>query len=387
MSGSDAIVIGGGAIGTSTAYYLSKRGARTTLLEAGELGCGSSSACDGFVIMQSKTPGPHLSMAMASAEMYGTLSDELGWDVRYRKRGGMIVIESSREYEAMRVFAERQREAGLDVELVDGNEARRLEPALSERVAGATVSRMDGQVNPTRLVMGFARAAERLGLRIERGTKVTGFIVSGSKITGVRTTGGDFHADNIICCAGVHTPALLRPLGLNIPIEPRRGQLIVTEPAERVITRVMLCARYIAAKYHPEILANSDDESVRLGVGLALEQSESGGFLIGSTREFVGFNRNVTVSGIRAVAAHASKIVPALRGVKAVRFFAGLRPYTPDGRAFMGVAPGYGGLFVAAGHEGDGVAYAPITGRSMAELVLAGHSAVDLEPFSLCRKI
>jgi sarcosine oxidase subunit beta len=385
MSSHDFIVIGGGVIGASTAYYLSKRGAKVLLVEAGYMGGGSSGACDGFVIMQSKAPGPHLMMALASEEMYQTLPDELEYDIEYDNCGGMIIIESPNEYEAMKSFMASQREAGLDVELIDGNEARRLEPALAGHVAGATVSGRDGQVNPARLVTGYSLAACRLGLKIERRRKVIGFTGSGGKITGVMTPEGDFHAGGVVCCAGVYTPELLAPLGIDLPIKPRRGQLIATEPVDRLIKRVMLCARYIAAKYHPELLEGSQDESVRLGVGLALEQSKHGGFLIGATREFVGFNRGTTIDGIKMVAAHAARMIPVLKEVRAVRCFAGLRPYTPDGKAFIGAVPGYEGLYVAAGHEGDGIAYAPITGRVMSDLLIEGTTREDLAPFALDR--
>jgi sarcosine oxidase subunit beta len=372
-------------IGASTAYYLSKRGAKVMLAEAGYMGGGSSGACDGFVIMQSKAPGAHLKMALASEKMYRTLQDELGYDIEYDNCGGMIIIESPNEYEAMKTFAASQREAGLDVELIDGNEARRLEPALARHVVGATVSGRDGQVNPARLVTGYSLAASRLGLKIERGRKVIGFTENGGRITGIRTPEDSFYAGSVVCCTGVYTPDLLSPLGIDLPIKPRRGQLIATEPVDRLIKRVMLCARYIAAKYHPELLEGSKDGSVRLGVGLALEQGKNGGFLIGATREFVGFNRSATVDGIGAVAAHAARMVPALRKIRAVRYFAGLRPYTPDGKPFIGAVPGYEGLYVAAGHEGDGIAYAPITGQVVSDLLIEGTSTEDLSPFALNR--
>jgi sarcosine oxidase subunit beta len=297
----------------------------------------------------------------------------------------MIVIESPQEYDAMKIFMEKQREIGLEVELIDGGEARKLEPALAPHIVGATVSSRDAQINPMQVVMGYSQAAQRMGLKVERKRKVIGFTKSGAKITGVKTLEGDISAGKTICCTSVSTPELLAPLGVEIPIKPRRGQLIITEPVERAIRRVMLCARYIAAKYHPELLENSTDESVRLGVGMALEQSKNGGFLIGATREFVGFDRRVTADGVRAVAAHAARIVPMLNQIRAVRVFAGLRPYTPDGKAFMGSVPGYDGLYVAAGHEGDGIAYAPITGKLMSELMLAGKTSADLAPFSVGR--
>ncbi|MCF0247796.1 MAG: FAD-binding oxidoreductase [Synergistes sp.] len=180
---------------------------------------------------------------------------------------------------------------------------------------------------------------------------------------------------------------MLSTVGVDLPIKPRRGQLVITEPVDPIISHVMLCARYIAAKYHPELLEGAQDDAMRLGVGMALEQTEEGGILIGSTREFVGFDKSVTEVGIRTVTSHAARMVPALKRIRAVRAFAGLRPYTPDGRSFMGAVPKIANLFVAAGHEGDGIAYSPITGKSMAELIIDGKSEADLAPFAVDRKI
>ena len=104
VKNADIIVIGSGVIGSSVVYNLTKKGAKVTLIEGGTLGCGSSCACDGFVIMQSKSPGPHLTMALASEILYRTLPEELDWDIGYRHCGGMIVIERQEELEAMKIF-------------------------------------------------------------------------------------------------------------------------------------------------------------------------------------------------------------------------------------------------------------------------------------------
>ncbi len=382
----DVVVIGGGVIGTSVAYYLSKNGAKVILTEEGRIGNGSSSGCDGFVIMQSKSPGPHLNMALASEIMYRTLAEELGWDIEYEPCGGMIVIEREEELEAMKKFMDKQRSIGLDVSLLTGDEARELEPALAPHIVGATMSNRDAQVNPMQLMFGYAQAAERKGARISRNTSVTEILRDDKKrITGVIAGGEKISAGSVVCCTGVYTPKLLEPLGVLLPIQPRRGQLLITEPVEPVIHHVMLCARYIAAKYHPELLEGAQDDAMRLGVGMALEQTRDGGILIGSTREFVGFDRDNTALGVKTVASHALRIVPALKDVRVIRTFAGLRPYTADGKAFMGPVPQYEGLYVAAGHEGDGIAYSPITGKIMADLVLTGKTEMDLSPFSVIR--
>lgn len=387
MNKQDTIVIGSGVIGSSVAYNLAKRGMKVLMLEAGTIGCGASSACDGFVILQSKSPGPHLTMALASEVLYRTLSEELDYNIGYRHCGGMIIIEREEELDAMRVFMSKQKDLGLDVSLISGDEARKVEPALAKHVAGATISSRDAQVNPLYLVNGYITAAKRLGLRIETHKKVTEFITKGDSVIGVKCGTECYYADNVVVCNSIGAPELFATIGYDLPITPRRGQLVITEPVNKLITHVMLCARYIAAKYHPELLAGSTDESVRLGVGLALEQTAEGGLLIGSTREFVGNDRSVTTAGVRAVTQHAARIIPALKRIRAVRMFAGLRPYTPDGKAFMGAVPTHKGLYIAAGHEGDGIAYTPITGKSIAELVVNGKSEADLTPFAIDRKI
>ncbi|MDI3538360.1 MAG: hypothetical protein PWQ41_572 [Bacillota bacterium] len=385
MKAPDVVVVGGGVIGTAVTYYLAKQGADVLLLERSELGGETSSACDGFVILQSKSPGVHLALALASAELYRNLAAELDWDIEYKNCGGLIVIEREEEMPAMRTFMSKQQAIGLDVRLLSGEEVRRLEPALAPYIAGATYSPQDSQVNPLQVVLGFAQAAARLGARVCQGMPLQTLRRTGARVGAVVAGGEEIPAGAVVLCTGVFTPEILAPLGVDLPIRPRRGQLVVTEPAPPMVRHIFLCARYIAAKYHPELLAAAEDEALRLGVGLALEQTESGGFLIGSTREFVGWDKRTTPGGIREIVRHATRILPALAQLNAIRTFAGLRPYTPDGLPFLGPVPGWENLYLAAGHEGDGIALAPITGRLMAELILTGHTSFPLEDFAVER--
>ena len=280
----DVIVIGSGVIGSSVAYNLTKKGASVLMIESGTLGCGASSACDGFVILQSKSPGPHLTMALASEVLYRTLSEELDYDIGYAHCGGMIVIEREEELEAMKIFMSKQKDLGLDVSLISGDDVRKIEPALSKHIVGATISSRDAQVNPLYMVNGYILAARRQGLRIEKHKKATGFIIENDRVIGVRCGDECFYADNVVACNSIGAPELFATIGCELPIIPRRGQLVITEPVNPLIHHVMLCSRYIAAKYHPELLEGATDESVRLGVGMALEQTAEGGLLIGSTR-------------------------------------------------------------------------------------------------------
>ena len=363
---SGVIVVGGGVIGTSVAYYAAREGHSVTLFEKGDVAAGTSGACDGCILLQSKNPGPHLELALQSAALYRTLSGELDYDLEYLPCGGMVVAENEKQAAMLRSLIEKQKAAGLSAELLPIAEARRSEPLLAEDLWGAAYCADDAQVNPMRVAQGFAQAARRMGAIIRPGVEVKSLWVENGRICGVRTSEGAFSAKVVVNAAGVWAPSLLEPFGIHVPIKPRRGQILVTEPLPPMLNHVLLCACYLTAKHHPEEL-DLNDRQHRLGVGLAVEQTAHGGLLIGSTREFAGFDRRTTLAGIEAVARHARRILPALAGVNIIRTFAGLRPHTPDGLPILGPLPELPGLIMAAGHEGDGIALAPITGKKVAE--------------------
>lgn len=366
--GSSVVVVGGGVIGTSVAYYAAKAGHKVTLIERGDIATGTSGACDGFIILQSKNPGPHLDLAMESADMYRTLAAELDFDIEYLPCGGMIVAETEKQANLLSQHIEKQRKSGVKVELLPIAEARRREPALADNLWGASFSEGDSQVNPMRLAQGFSQAARRLGADIRCGVQADNLLMERGRICGVETTTGKLNSDFVVNATGVWAPKLLAPFGVDVPIKPRRGQLLVTEPMPQMLNHVLLCACYLIAKYHPEEL-DATDRHHRLGVGLAVEQTVHGGLLIGSTREFAGFDRSTTLAGIEAVAQHAQRILPVLANVNIIRTFAGLRPYTPTGLPILGPVPELPGLIMAAGHEGDGIALAPVTGRRIADML------------------
>ncbi len=374
----DVVVVGGGVIGTAIAYHLACRRVRVVLVEAGDLAAGSSGACDGLVFLQSKKPGLHLQLAMASRERFECLRESLPLPIEYRPCGGMVVIETEAEWRAMEQYAREQRQTGLAVALLDGHEARRLEPELSPAVVGASISEMDGQVNPIALTHALALGANRLGARIVTQTVVTGIRRQGGRIAGVDTSRGAFFADVVVNAAGVGAPRIGAMLGLAIPIRPRRGQILVTQAVPRLVSRCMISSRYIAAKFDPAVAATG-------GEGASIEQTESGNLLLGSTREFVGPDRRTTIDGIERIARRTTALLPALRRVNVIRSFAGLRPYTPDGMPILGPVQEVPGFFMAAGHEGDGIALSPVTGHLMAQLIVEGRTDISLDAFRLER--
>ncbi len=140
----------------------------------------------------------------------------------------------------------------------------------------------------------------------------------------------------------------------------------------------MISAKYIAAKYNPDIAKGS-------GEGISVEQTKNGNFLLGSTREFVGYDKRTTTKGLQHIAAKTAGIIPALRQINVIRAFAGLRPYTPDGLPILGPVENISGFIMAAGHEGDGIALSPITGELIAQMIATGKSDISLKAFRLSR--
>jgi len=374
----EAVIIGGGVIGSSIAYYLTKKRIKIILLEKDGIASGTSSACEGLVFLQSKKPGVHLKLALESSKKFSNLKEELNYDIEYRNNGGMVIIENNEELKAMKIFVEEQRNIGLDVSLLDRDRAKEKEPALSQDILGSTYSPLDAQVNPMYLSFAFISSARNLGAEVYTHTEVTGIRLKSNRINSIETNIGEIKTDIVINAAGIYAPEIGRMVSLDIPIKPRRGQLLVTESVPKILNGVLISAKYIAAKFNPS-LAETEGE------GISVEQTVSGNILIGSTREFVGFNKNITPEGINSIAKHIVILFPQLKEINIIRTFAGLRPYTPDGLPILGKVEGIEGFIMAAGHEGDGIALSPITGDLIAELVVKGKTTIPLDEFKLER--
>ena len=265
-SRTDVVVIGAGIIGCSIAYHLARYKLQVTVLEQGDIAAGSSGACDGLVFLQSKQPGIHLELAMASRRRFDELAQCLPVPIEFKQTGGMVVVETEDEMAAMERYVESQQQIGLDVDLLDGGRARQLEPRLSGQVLGATHSPLDGQVNPIALTLGFAMAACALGVQVITGTRVTGIDTAAGHVAAVYTDAGRLAADIVVNAAGAHAAEIGKMAGMAVPIHPRRGQIIVTEACPPMIRHCLISARYIAAKYNPELGGQA-------GEGISIEQT------------------------------------------------------------------------------------------------------------------
>ena len=376
MQTSDVVIIGGGVIGCSIAYHLAKRGIPAHVIERDDIAMGSSGACDKAVLLQSKNPGIHLELALKSVKMFPELQKELDTDIEFLNHGGMIAIQNEKQWQVMEGFVERQRKVGLDVRLVGKDQARALQPAFSGDIIGSTYSPMDWEANPIYLSLGLYRGAKKLGAKFSLRTEAKSIKLEKGRVKSAVTDSGEILCKYLVNATGAYAQFIGRMVGLKIPIVPRRGQIIVTEPVAPLLRGDINCARYITAKFRPELLGT--DEMAKLGVGLSLAQTVNGNILIGGTREFVGFNKGTTHRALKAILKHATSIVPALKDIHIIRSFSGLRPYTPDGLPILGEVPEVPGFIMAAGHEGDGIALSAITGRIIADVIADGKPADDL---------
>ena len=381
MQDADVIIIGGGIMGCSIAWQLCKFGRKVLVLERKDVAAGSAGATDGVVGYHTKKPGPQMDLAVQSIAMFRNLADELGEDVEFDfTAGGMQPAEDRMQYDLLSEIASEQRRSGVDIRMISGDEARSLEPNLADDVYGALYCPTSGKVNPLKLTNAFARAAKRLGAVILTETEVTGMIIRDGAVKGVRTGRGDYYSDVVVDACGSWAGQIAKMAGLDLPVTPRKGQLAVTEPVDFFMRATVQCARYNIIKFRPE--AVRDQRALKLGASLSIEQTENGGMIIGSTREFAGYEKENTFEAIDVMMKRAIRFFPALENVDIIRFFSGFRPYTPDGLPMLGETAPLHGFYMAAGHEGDGIALSPITGKLIAELIAEGKPSYRIDEFS-----
>ena len=383
----DVIIIGAGVIGSSIGYYLSKKNKKVILLEKYDLGFGASGACDQNIFLQSKIEGLYLQMAKKSRQLYEELSDELNQDIEFERSGGMILIENKTELKYMKERVEMQKESGLDAKIISREDVlKRFSklPSLSSHVIGAAYCSDDAHVNSFKFLKGLTSEIKNNGGSVYLYTPVTDIIQDNGQIKGVVTPCGEFYAPNVVNACGVNAPEVSKMLDLsiskNISIKPRKGQIIVTEELPPLVQGGMLSTKYIASKHRQKItdLDASDD----LGIGLSLSQTAKGNILIGATREFSGLDTSVSREGAKNILKNACNIFPFLKDVNIIRMFSGLRPYSEKGTPYLGPT-NINGFYIAAGHEGDGISMAPITGKVMSELISGENLEFSLDDFSI----
>jgi glycine/D-amino acid oxidase-like deaminating enzyme len=373
----DVVVIGAGIVGAACTHALTAAGLRVAVLDRGGVAGGTTSAGEGNILVSDKPPGAELELALRSAARWRTLADELGEDaLEYEAKGGVVVARQAATLGALGDLGAAQRAAGVTVESVDRAGLATLEPNLTRDVAGGAWYPQDAQVQPMLATAALLRRAREAGATIRLGTAVTAIERdAGGEVTGVRTDAADepaIGAPFVINAAGTWAGEVAALAGAPIPVLPRRGFILVTEPLPRVVRHKVYTAEYVAN------VASSDAGPE---TSVVIEGTRGGTVLIGASRERVGFDRTMSLRVVRRLAAQAVALFPMLADVSLLRTYLGFRPYCPDHLPIIGEDPRVPGLVHACGHEGAGIGLAAATAELLAQHLTDREPDLDLAPF------
>jgi len=378
------VVVGAGVIGAAVTYALARAGVPATVIDRGPLGGGTSSRCDGNVLAIDKDPGYQAELALLSQDTLHEWASTLG-DMEYRRPGSYLALAGEEEVEPARAWVEAQCQAGLAFRYLEREETHRVMPDLAPDVPGSVYSPTDSTLNPLMYVARLLAASRELGAVTRPYCPVVGLVSVGGRVAGVQLADGDVVAADItVVAAGVWTPALVAPLGVEVPILPRRGHLVVSAKGPRYGDVKVMEFGYLMAKFGRARVASRELE--RYGVALVYEPTLSGNFILGSSREFVGFDTTPDPKVLAAIVRRALRFYPAMAAATMMRGFSGLRPWTPDHLPVVGAVPTVPGLMIAAGHEGDGVGLAAVTGRLLGDVILERELPMTMAPLAVDRR-
>ncbi|MEO7448464.1 MAG: FAD-binding oxidoreductase [Humibacillus sp.] len=355
------IVVGAGIVGAACAEALTRAGLEVVVIDRLPVGAGSTSRGEGNILLSDKAPGAELALAQLSRRTWLEVGDLVGRaSIELEEKGGVVVATTSRGLSSLIAFADRQRVAGVSaLELEDG---RALEPHLKASLPGAMHYPEDMQVQPVLAASRLLAAAQGRGAQFRRGLEVAGAVTDANGgVSGVRTTTGEvIEADAVVNAAGTWGGIVGERLGAPVPVLPRRGFVLVTEPMPPMVRHKVYTADYVE---------NVESSGEGLETSCVVEGTHGGTILIGASRERVGFDASLRVDVVMTLARQAIEIFPFLADVNLLRVYRGFRPYCPDHLPVIGPDPRAPGVLHACGHEGAGIGLATGTARLIVDYV------------------
>ncbi|MFD2474267.1 NAD(P)/FAD-dependent oxidoreductase [Amycolatopsis silviterrae] len=373
MTTPDVLIVGAGALGAATAWFATRAGLSVEVVEQGQVASGTTSRCEGNLLVSDKEAGPELDLALLSLAVWREELGEHGSLWEFEQKGGLVVSSTVESAAGLAQLTERQRIAGVEVLDLAPDAVPEYEPHLTRDLSGAAFYPQDCQVQPMLAAAHLLRMARERGAEVRTGTRVTGFLRDGDRILGVRTDRGDRYGGCVVNAAGTWAGEVAALAGVDVPILPRRGFILVTQPLPPTVFHKVYAGEYVAS-------TQSSDEGLQTST--VVEGTQSGTVLIGSSRERVGFDRSVSPQALREIAAKALVLYPSLRRTKVMRSYLGFRPYCPDHLPVIGPDPRAPGLWHAAGHEGAGIGLSAGTAKILVQSLLGEATDIDLSPFA-----
>ncbi len=363
-SSPDVVIVGGGIAGMATAYYLARARVTSVVVERDAIGShasgfayGGLSPLTGFGI-----PGPQAEIAQDGMRLHRELSEsvveEAGIDVDFRVRSSLALAFSEADVRRLQAALPwQQRQPDYAVRWLDGAEARRVEPRISDETLGATLIEGGAGVEPYRLVLALTRAAESLGVTVRHG-RALGLRREGGRVTGVVLEREVIACSTVVLALGPWSGEVSAWIGVPIDVRPLKGQIL-------------------------RLKAPGPPVDCSVGWGHNYATTKTDGLLwAGTTEEEAGFDEESTLAARDEIGAALVRMLPAMADAQIAHQTACLRPVASDGLLVLGRVPGLERVYVATGGGRKGILYGPAMGRAIADLVLGRHTRVALAPFA-----
>ncbi|HXJ84709.1 MAG TPA: FAD-dependent oxidoreductase [Candidatus Methylomirabilis sp.] len=389
----EVVIVGGGIAGASAAFHLAALGHRVTLLERGEIASGASGVNAGQIdsVGWGHAPDLQAHLTAGSVELFQQVQVDHGFSIEFRRSGGLQAIATPEHSDFARHRVATLRARGHEIELLDAREARSLEPALNPSVLGAMYSPRRSQADPVLATRAWSHLAERHGARILTGHEVTaiepkptgGFVVQTEQLQVV--------APSLVIAAGAWSGAIGAMLEIEIPVVPVHGQMWATRSLPpRVFQTISSVESTLAWDRERRTMPASgrDDgeppdltlrEGVRVTRHLYGRQRQNGEVIFGGDRQLAGWSATIVPAGIDVNRSHAAEICPFLASVPTDRTWAGLMPFTLDGKPLIGRIPNRDGLWIVTGLASSGFGRGPMAGKLLADALHAGTSSPILD--------
>jgi len=359
----DVLIVGGGVIGLSVAYSLSRRGISSHVLDRRELGREASWAGAGLLPPQNdrRTTHPAIELRSWSARLHAdwaaALKEETGIDNGYRRCGGVDVAMTEQEEKELLTSAGRWRVEGITYERMHPGDFSRVEPALNPNLRVAYFLPDRAQIRNPWHLRALSTALIKRGDQLSPWCGVEGFEMDGGRIKALRTSKGLIPCGAVVVAAGAWSGGLLQKIGVTAPTPPLKGQIVLLRGDRMVLRRIVEHGKnYIVPR-------------------------EDGRILLGATEEHAGFDTRTTGSGVQGLLKMGMDLCPSLARLEVETAWAGLRPGSIDTRPYIGLAPRFENLYLATGHQRAGLQLSPATGEIVADLIEGKIPPIDISPF------
>ncbi len=368
----DVLIVGGGIIGCSIAYFLRKQGVEVIVLEKGDIGNQASSAAAGLLapIRPLAQRDSFKTLQLTALARFSTFVPELeaasGITVGYERTGTLRLLPAEKIVPVQK-WAEEWRQGGYHIDVLTPEETYQREPHLYTGLLGAVSIADEAQVVPVQLVKAYAQAALNLGALLYSHTEVVALqpAATGKRITGIWTNQGNLLICNLlIIAAGAWSARCGAWLDVTIPVRPVRGELLAFQQPSPPVKHIIF------------------DEGI-FDEDIYLAPKPNGTLVVGATKADVGFNSSVSAEGASHLFTVATQLLPVLERSSILRMWAGLRPKSLDSRPLLGPIPPWENVTIASGHGGFGILLSAITGETIAEMITTGQTPEIIRPFAL----